>query len=94
MPAQLPPDALRICNANPWFGSLAPLERRQLLGAARAQRCARGEMLFRSGDAVDMGSDTQGGFYALLRGSLKASTLNTEGKEAIFVLLQPGNWFG
>ena len=94
MPAQLPPDALRICNANPWFGSLAPLERRQLLGAARAQRSARGEMLFRSGDAVDMGSDTQGGFYALLRGSLKASTLNTEGKEAIFVLLQPGNWFG
>lgn len=94
MPTPTHSDALRICSSNPWFASLPPLERRRLLEAARPLRCTRGEMLFRCGDAVDMGSDRQGGFYALLRGSLKASTLNAEGREAIFVVVQPGNWFG
>ncbi len=89
MPAATPPDALGICASNPWFASLPALERRRLLAAARPLRCARGEMLFRYGDAVDMRSESQGGFYVLLHGVLKASTLNVEGREAIFVVLQP-----
>ena len=93
MPAATPPDALGICASNPWFASLPALERSRLLAAARPLRCARGEMLFRYGDAVDMRSESQGGFYVLLHGVLKASTLNVEGREAIFVVLQPGNWF-
>jgi CRP/FNR family cyclic AMP-dependent transcriptional regulator len=78
-------------SANPWFASLRPLERRALLAAAERLRLAPGAMLFRQGDAVPLGT---GAFYALLAGTLKASSLREDGKEAILALLEPGVWFG
>ena len=44
-------------------------------------------MLFRQGDAP-------GGFYGLLSGTLKISSLREDGREAIFVVLEAGNWMG
>ena len=72
---------------NPWFAGLPTLDQQALLASAELMRLRPGEMLFRQGDAL-------GGFYGLLGGSMKISTLREDGREAIFVLLEPGNWFG
>lgn len=78
-------------SANPWFAGLPLADRRALLAACERQRLAPGEMLFRQGDAVARG---QGAFYGVLAGGIKASSLREDGKEAILVVLEPGNWFG
>lgn len=84
-------ELLAPMSANPWFGALPLRERRTMLGACELVRLRPGEMLFRQGDAVPAGS---GAFYGLVRGSLKASSLREDGKEAILVVLEAGNWFG
>jgi CRP/FNR family transcriptional regulator, cyclic AMP receptor protein len=48
-------------------------------------------MLFRQGDKVPPG---KGSFYGLVGGAIKISTLREDGKEAILVVLEAGNWFG
>ena len=81
-------DALLLrMSANPWFGALRLADRQVLLGAAELLRLRPGEMLFRQGDAP-------GGFYGLLSGTLKISSLREDGREAIFVVLEAGNWMG
>lgn len=77
--------------ANPWFAALPLTDRRALLAACERVHLAAGEMLFRQGDAVPPG---QGAFYGVLRGGIKASSLREDGKEAILVVLEVGNWFG
>ncbi len=74
-------------SANPWFGALRLADRQALLRAAELLRLRPGEMLFRQGDAP-------GGFYGLLSGKLKISSLREDGREAIFVVLEAGNWMG
>lgn len=74
-------------SANPWFAALLPADQQALLEQSELLRLRPGEMLFRQGDAP-------GGFYGLLGGSLKISSLREDGREAILVLLEPGNWIG
>ncbi len=74
-------------SANPWFGGLRLADRQALLGAAELLRLRPGEMLFRQGAAP-------GGFYGLLSGHLKISSLREDGREAILVVLEAGNWIG
>lgn len=74
-------------SANPWFGGLRLADQQALLGAAELLRLRHGEMLFRQGDAP-------GGFYGLLSGRLKISSLREDGREAIFVVAEAGNWMG
>jgi CRP/FNR family transcriptional regulator, cyclic AMP receptor protein len=78
-------------SANPWFGALPLGERRALLANCERVRLRPGEMLFRQGDAVPPGT---GAFYGVASGLIKASSLREDGKEAILVVLEPGNWFG
>lgn len=78
-------------SANPWFGALPLAERRAVLGACERVRLRPGEMLFRQGDAVPPGT---GAFYGIASGHIKASSLREDGKEAILVVLEAGNWFG
>jgi CRP-like cAMP-binding protein len=78
-------------SANPWFASLPLRERKAMLAASELVRLRAGEMLFRQGDAVGAG---RGAFYGLVEGHLKVSTLREDGKEAILVVLEAGNWFG
>ncbi|MBC5763799.1 Crp/Fnr family transcriptional regulator [Ramlibacter sp. GTP1] len=78
-------------SANPWFGALPAADRKAVLAACERQRLRPGEMLFRQGDAVPAGT---GAFYGLVEGRIKASSLREDGKEAILVVLEPGNWFG
>lgn len=84
-------ELLSTLTANPWFAALPAAERRALLAGAERVRLAPGEMLFRQGDAVPAGT---GAFYGLVQGRLKASSLREDGKEAILVVLEAGNWFG
>ena len=77
--------------ANPWFASLSRGQRDALVGAAELLHLRRGAMLFRQGDPVGAAGS---GFYGLAAGTLKASTLRGDGREAILALLEPGNWFG
>ena len=63
-------------SVNPWFAAL--------LQHAERQQLRPGEMLFRQGDAL-------GGFYGLLSGGLKISSLRKDGREAILVLLARGD---
>jgi CRP/FNR family cyclic AMP-dependent transcriptional regulator len=76
-----------IMSENPWFAALASEVRALMLARAEPLRLRRGEMLFRQGDAPS-------GFYGLVSGTLKMSTLREDGKEAILAVIEPGIWFG
>ncbi len=78
---------LQALSANPWFAALAPEVRTQMVAQAEVVRLRRGEMLFRQGGAPT-------GFYALVSGTLKMSTLREDGKEAILAVIEAGIWFG
>lgn len=84
-------ELLEALSANPWFGSLPLRERRAIVAACDTVRLRPGEMLFRQGDRVAPG---QGAFYGLVKGRFKISSLREDGKEAILVVLEAGNWFG
>lgn len=72
---------------NPWFAGLPLAERRALLAGADWQLLRAGEMLYRKGDAA-------GGFYGIVSGGFKVSTLGEDGREGILSVLEAGNWFG
>lgn len=73
--------------ANPWFAGLSARNRQALLTAAELVHLRAGEMLYRQGDAP-------GGFFGIVSGSFKVSTLREDGKEGILVVIEPGNWLG
>ena len=59
---------------NPWFGALPIPERKAMLAAADIVHLRAGEMLYRKGDAT-------GGFYCVVQGAFKVSTLGEDGRE-------------
>lgn len=73
--------------ADAWFSRLDPGQRRLLLDATRPLNLEPGAFAFRQGDPAD-------GMLGVVRGTLKASTLRADGREAILAVLEPGNWFG
>ncbi|QNK68018.1 Crp/Fnr family transcriptional regulator [Variovorax sp. PAMC26660] len=78
-------------EGNPWFTSIPRAQREALLGAAELIHVRRGTMVFRQGDPIHAAG---GGFYGLVAGSIKISSLRQDGREAILAVLEPGNWFG
>ena len=78
---------MNILLADPWFASLPVADRKTMLVSCEHLRLRPGEMLFRQGDEPS-------GFYALLSGSIKMSTLSAEGREAILIFLEAATWFG
>ncbi|RDK07525.1 Crp/Fnr family transcriptional regulator [Cupriavidus lacunae] len=74
-------------SGNPWFRSLPLAERQNLVENSTQMRLAVGESLFRRGDPP-------AGFFGIVDGRLKASSVRSDGKEGILVILEPGNWFG
>ncbi|WP_296696885.1 Crp/Fnr family transcriptional regulator [Rhodoferax sp.] len=73
--------------ANPWFAGLSARHRHALLAAGEPLHLRAGEMLYRQGDAP-------GGFFGIVSGSFKVSTLREDGKEGILVVIEAGNWLG
>jgi CRP-like cAMP-binding protein len=78
---------MQALSVNPWFGSVPLAERRAMLAASDVLPLRPGEMLFRKGD-------NGGGFFAVLSGALKVSTLGEDGREGILSVLEAGIWFG
>ena len=78
-------------GANPWFAALPQAERELLLAHAERQRLPPGVLLFRQGDPVQVAGS---GFFCLVDGLIKVSSLRRDGREAILAVLEPGNWFG
>jgi CRP/FNR family cyclic AMP-dependent transcriptional regulator len=74
-------------SINPWFGSIPLAERKLMLAAADLQQVRAGEMLYRKGDPA-------GGFYGVVQGGFKVSTLMEDGREGILSVVEAGNWFG
>lgn len=78
---------LGALSVNPWFGALPLPERKAMLAVADIVHVRAGEMLYRKGDAT-------GGFYCVVRGAFKVSTLGEDGREGILSVVEAGNWFG
>ena len=76
-----------VLPTNPWFRGLAPELRARLFSRSEPLHLGRGEMALRQHAPAH-------GFFALVSGSLKASTLRGDGREAILAVIDPGNWFG
>ena len=81
------PALMAVLSSNPWFAALAPAQRRAMLEQSELLRLCSGEMLFRQGDPP-------GAFYALVQGTLKASSVREDGREAILAVLEAGTWLG
>lgn len=89
------PQQSAVLLANPWFAGLPVAVRGALVAGSEVVRLRSGEMLFRQGDPAAGAPDgPTAGFYGLLSGLLKTSSLREDGREAILVVLEPGNWFG
>lgn len=80
-------DLLAVMSRNPWFAALALGERRAMLAAADVVQVRSGEMLYRKGDPL-------GGFFGVVQGAFKVSTLGEDGREGILSVMEAGNWFG
>ncbi len=78
---------LNLLASDDWFAALPAATRKEMLDCSEKHYLQPGEMLFRQGDPP-------AGFYALLSGKLKMSTLSEDGREAILTILEPGTWFG
>lgn len=80
-------ELLRRMSPNPWFGALPVAERKAMLAVAVLQPLQVGDLVYRKGDM-------QGGFYGVLTGTLRVSTLGEDGREGILSVMEAGNWFG
>ncbi len=80
-------ELLGTLSINPWFGGLPLGERKAMLAAADMVQFRAGEMLYRKGDAT-------GGFFGVVQGAFKVSTLGEDGREGILSVIEAGNWFG
>ena len=88
-PAAPPADAALMASllVNPWFKALPAGLAQAMLRQGERWQLRPGEMMFRQGALPS-------GFFALISGSLKASTLRADGREAILAVIEPGTWFG
>ncbi|UUZ70461.1 Crp/Fnr family transcriptional regulator [Polaromonas sp. P2-4] len=73
--------------SNPWFGALPASLVEAMLALCEPLHLHPGQMALRQTEAAN-------GFFGLVSGSLKASTLGEDGREAILAVIEPGNWFG
>lgn len=80
-------ELLQIMSTNPWFGGLPLGERKAMVAAAEVVAVHAGEMLYRKGDPA-------GGFFGVLSGAFKVSTVGEDGREGILSVVEQGNWFG
>jgi len=86
-PASLTERHRRVLLKNPWFAGLSETVRDDVLARVQPKGLARGDCLFRRGDASD-------GVYGVLEGTLRLSGTSKEGREAVLDFYEPGAWIG
>jgi CRP-like cAMP-binding protein len=70
-----------------WFRSLAAASQELLLMQGCSLRIRTHEFVFRKGDPAN-------GLFGVVEGMLAASSVQEDGRQIIFGLLEPGDWFG
>ncbi len=70
-----------------WFAALPQEVRDQVPARARRIMLASGEVLYEHGDMAD-------GFYIVLEGCIRISSVSLEGHETVLDFFDPGFWFG
>lgn len=80
-------EILTVLKTNSWFSVLPDYLIEQIL--LRGALCT-----YQKGELVHHRGDIPRGLYAVITGSVKVSSISSEGKECIFRYLSPGNWFG
>ncbi|MBU6955863.1 Crp/Fnr family transcriptional regulator [Hahella sp. HN01] len=76
-----------LLNRGAWFRAIPEDLKTDLLNLAQIKVLRTGEFLFRRGDKP-------AGIYAVVKGSLRVTGVNENGKEAILAFVEPPNWFG
>ncbi|MCC7487395.1 MAG: Crp/Fnr family transcriptional regulator [Burkholderiales bacterium] len=71
----------------PLFNDLVPAELERIEAGTRRVECARGEVLFRRGDASE-------GFYTVIFGQVKLAFTSPSGAEKVVEVMGPGQSFG
>lgn len=79
-------DTLAVLRSNPWFSSLPASEQQAMLALATPVRLPRGTVLYRKGHP-------ECGFYGIVQGLVKISSVAPGGREGILALIEAGNWF-
>lgn len=79
-------ETLQVLRANPWFGGLPAAEQQAMMDLAEPVRLPRGSVLYRKGLP-------ETGFYGIVRGLVKISSVAPDGREGILALIEAGNWF-
>jgi CRP/FNR family cyclic AMP-dependent transcriptional regulator len=80
-------EMLRTLSLNVWFGSLPLADRKAMLSAATLAPVRTGDVLYRKGEVG-------GGFYGVVEGAFKVSSVGEDGREGILSIMEEGNWFG
>ena len=80
-------ELLRKLALNPWFDSLPLADRKAMLSAAALVPVRTGDVLYHKGEIA-------GGFYGVVEGSFKVSSVGEDGREGILSIMEEGNWFG
>ncbi len=73
--------------ADPWLRDLSPELVAHLQAMSVPRRLRDGERLYARGDAAD-------GLYGVVSGRIRLSVPTANGREMLFVLFEPGSWFG
>lgn len=80
-------ELLQKLSLNAWFGNLPLPDRKAMLSAAALVPVRAGDVLYHKGEIA-------GGFYGVVEGSFKVSSLGEDGREGILSIMEAGNWFG
>jgi CRP/FNR family transcriptional regulator, cyclic AMP receptor protein len=74
-------------EATPWFAALPDAVRGAVIACAKPRLLKAGETLFERGEDGD-------GLFVVLEGTMRLSTVTTEGRETVLDFYGPGFWFG
>ncbi len=80
-------ELLRKLSLNAWFEGLPLADRKAMLSAADLAPVRTGDVLYRKGEV-------SGGFYGVVEGAFKVSSVGEDGREGILSIMEEGNWFG
>ncbi|WP_026374694.1 Crp/Fnr family transcriptional regulator [Aestuariibacter salexigens] len=73
--------------ANPWFAQLPDKAVNDLVALCHTKQLKAGQQLHARHDEAE-------GLYAVLKGRIRISNVNSDGKEMVLTYLQVGTWFG
>ena len=73
--------------ADPWFATLSPMLRHDILRRANVRRCPAGDVICWRGTPADA-------WLAVVGGAVRIGSMTPEGKQIALRYIEPGVWFG